>query len=91
MFGIGLPELILIMALALIVIGPDKLPDMAKSVAKQLLELKKTAASLKESLQEEMKDEELSTDKLYEAEPPQIAKKDDNNSSEADDGAEKKS
>jgi Sec-independent protein translocase protein TatA len=29
MFGIGLPELIVIMALALIVIGPDKLPEMA--------------------------------------------------------------
>ena len=58
MFGIGLPELILILALALIVVGPDKLPDMAKSIAKQLLELKKTANSLKDSLQEELKDEE---------------------------------
>ncbi|NOR26074.1 MAG: preprotein translocase subunit TatB, partial [Desulforhopalus sp.] len=27
MFGIGLPEMILILALALIVVGPDKLPD----------------------------------------------------------------
>lgn len=58
MFGIGLPELILIMALALIVVGPDKLPDLAKSIAKQILELKKTAQSLKESLQEELHDED---------------------------------
>ena len=57
MFGIGLPELILILGLALIVVGPDKLPDMAKSIAKQLLELKKTANSLKESLQEELDEE----------------------------------
>ena len=56
MFGIGLPELILIMALALIVVGPDKLPDLAKSIAKQILELKKTANSLKESLHEELQD-----------------------------------
>ncbi|OKY76291.1 MAG: hypothetical protein BM485_03310 [Desulfobulbaceae bacterium DB1] len=56
MFGIGLPELILIMALALIVVGPDKLPDLAKSLAKQFLELKKTANALKDSLQEEMKE-----------------------------------
>ncbi len=62
MFGIGLPELILIMALALIVVGPDKLPDMAKSIAKQLLELKKTANALKESLQDELKEDELKKD-----------------------------
>lgn len=53
MFGIGLPELIVIMALALIVVGPDKLPDLARSVAKGILELKKTANTLKESLTED--------------------------------------
>ena len=53
MFGIGLPEMILIMALALIVVGPDKLPDMARSLAKGLLELKKAANSIKENLTEE--------------------------------------
>ncbi len=53
MFGIGLPELILILALALIVVGPDKLPDLARSVAKGILELKKTASTLKDSLTEE--------------------------------------
>ncbi len=54
MFGIGLPEMILIMALALIVVGPDKLPDLARSVAKGVLDLKKTVSSLKENLEEEM-------------------------------------
>ncbi len=53
MFGIGLPEFILIMALALIVVGPDKLPDLARSVAKGILDLKKTANTLKESLTED--------------------------------------
>ena len=52
MFGIGLPEFILILALALIVVGPDKLPDLARSVAKGILELKNTANNLKESLNE---------------------------------------
>ena len=51
MFGIGLPEMILIMAVALIVVGPDKLPDLAKSLARQFLELKKAAESLKDNLQ----------------------------------------
>ena len=53
MFGIGLPEMILIMALALIVVGPDKLPDLARSLAKGVMELKKTAEGLKESFAEE--------------------------------------
>ena len=53
MFGIGLPEMILIMALALIVVGPDKLPDLARSVAKGVLELKKTVSALKEDLADE--------------------------------------
>lgn len=53
MFGIGLPELILIMAVALIVVGPEKLPDLAKSLAKGVLELKKAANSLKEQLNDD--------------------------------------
>lgn len=53
MFGIGLPELIVIFAIALIVVGPDKLPGLAKSVAKTLMELKKTAEDFKDSLNEE--------------------------------------
>lgn len=56
MFGIGLPELILIMGLALIVVGPEKLPDLAKTIARQLVELKKAAGSLKDSLKEEAGD-----------------------------------
>lgn len=58
MFGIGLPELILIMGVALIVVGPDKLPDLARSLAKGVLELKKAAGALKESIDQEMKDVE---------------------------------
>jgi Tat protein translocase TatB subunit len=53
MFGIGLPELIVILGLALIVVGPDKLPDLARSIAKGVLELKKTAEGLKHELTQE--------------------------------------
>jgi len=53
MFGIGLPELILIMAVALIVVGPDKLPELAKSLGRGIVELKKAASGLKDSLNEE--------------------------------------
>lgn len=53
MFGIGLPEMIVILAVALIVVGPDKLPEMAKSLAKGVFELKKTLNQVKASLAEE--------------------------------------
>lgn len=51
MFGIGMPEMILIMAIALIVIGPKKLPDLAKSLGKAFREFKKATSDLKESFQ----------------------------------------
>ena len=53
MFGIGLPEMIVILAIALIVVGPDKLPDLARSAAKWMLELKKMAETLKKDLTED--------------------------------------
>jgi len=65
MFGIGLPELILIMAIALIVVGPEKLPDLARGLAKQIIELKKAANVLKDSLRDE---EEAAGDKPWENE-----------------------
>ena len=55
MFGIGLPEMIVILAVALIVVGPDKLPELARSLAKGVNELKKTMNQVKESLTEETK------------------------------------
>ena len=58
MFGIGMPEMLLILAIALIVIGPKKLPDLAKSLGRALREFKKATSELKESLEidDELKD-----------------------------------
>ncbi len=51
MFGIGLPELLLILALALIVLGPEKLPQVAKQMAKYVVELKKMSDEFKKQLE----------------------------------------
>ena len=51
MFGIGMPEMILILAIALIVIGPKKLPDLAKSLGRAMREFKKATNELKETMQ----------------------------------------
>jgi len=51
MFGIGMPELILIAVVALIVLGPKKLPDLAKSMGRAVREFRKATSELKETLQ----------------------------------------
>jgi TatA/E family protein of Tat protein translocase len=51
MFGIGMPEMILILAIALIVIGPKKLPDLARSLGRAMREFKKATNEFKETMQ----------------------------------------
>ena len=54
MFGIGFPEMIIIAAVALLFIGPDKLPGVLRSLGKGLVELKRATSDVRTTVQDEM-------------------------------------
>src|SRR4030042_475057 len=56
MFNIGLPELLIIGAIALIVFGPNKLPELAKGLGRAMREFKKATDEVKESFEAETRD-----------------------------------
>ena len=65
MFGpIGMPELIVIMVIALIIFGPRKLPELGRSLGRSLNEFKRASNELKHTLDEEIRvEEQKSTDR----------------------------
>jgi sec-independent protein translocase protein TatB len=79
MFGIGMPEFLLILVVALVVFGPQKLPELARTIGRALAEFKKSAEELKENfnLNEELKDVQKDFKDMVDPsnylEPPQIS------------------
>jgi sec-independent protein translocase protein TatA len=59
MFGsIGMPELIIILVIALIIFGPRKLPELGRSLGRSIGEFKKASNELRSTLEEEIRVEE---------------------------------
>ena len=62
MFGIGMQELIIIAIIALIVVGPKKLPDLAKTLGKGFNEFKKATEGMTDDLKETLKEDKKQDD-----------------------------
>jgi len=58
MFGIGSTELLLILAVALIVVGPSKLPEIAKTLGRVFAEFKKVSSEVTRTIEEEVERQE---------------------------------
>lgn len=63
MFNIGPWELIMILAVALIVIGPGKLPEVGKALGRSLREFKKATTDIQKDIDNVLKDDDNPSDK----------------------------
>ena len=55
MFGLSLPEIIFLAILALVVIGPKQLPEVARTLGRVLNELRRASSSLTEEFRQQVK------------------------------------
>jgi sec-independent protein translocase protein TatB len=64
MFGMGFSEILIILVIAILFLGPDKLPSAMVDIAKFFRQMKKTLGTMKESIEEEMNVSEIKKEAL---------------------------
>ena len=62
MFGLGIPELIVIFVIALVVFGPKKLPDLGRALGKGIAEFKRASQEVKDTIETEVRAAESKLD-----------------------------
>jgi Tat protein translocase TatB subunit len=70
MFGIGMTELIVIFAIALIVLGPKRLPELARSLGRGIAEFRRASLDLRREFMEASEEARIAPPKLGEAASP---------------------
>lgn len=65
MFGIGTPELILILVMALIIIGPKDLPRIGRELGRAFRSFQRAADDVKESISKEIEDAGKEADHVF--------------------------
>ncbi len=77
MFDIGFQELVVIFIVALLVFGPEKLPEVGRTLGKWMIEIRKGVQSAKVQMETEFSELEKKTDI-----GPESPRQDDNNEGE---------
>jgi sec-independent protein translocase protein TatB len=74
-FGLSFGELVIVAILALVLLGPDRLPEAAKTIGKTLKDFKKATDGLKDQIETELYSAEKSIEKYVNAPdvPPVVA------------------
>jgi Tat protein translocase TatB subunit len=56
-FGIGMTELLIVLVVALLVLGPRKLPEMARNLGRGMAEFRRASDELRNTLNESVREE----------------------------------